>query len=565
MVMNVLLETGMDPQQIDPAAVHQALCRTKGDMDAALDIILADSSVLDAILEVTPTHDLQPCNGANDKGRVGAARRSLVAADAEDERALELALSASAAMAEEEEALSRRQVSTMRDFESQVQELSAEQARMDAERRRFDELQLEMAMLLSQLEESAGNSAEEELLRHQLRSVQGQHSQMQAKLNPELSPFSDVDTNSNAAPPPDEQAQAEVQGLKQQIEQLMTAQQEERQMYEAQLRTQANQITEASAQRQAELEASSNAPPHTQSMEYVQMCAELERHKLVSAELASHRQQYEAVRAELDMRIATEARHVSSSEAKIAALRADCERLHQQLEHERAAAALAAEAPPGSSLPDIHAADKTEKEITDMTGQLKQEQDKLLQVQSAQAELVESLKRAHAEEMQRLQESLDSESTNRKAVRKKAKDLAHELESRKAQNASQEEKMKKLQMQAKAALAEKLAAQSQAVRLNSERDQLKDDVQRANDENARLRAQLEAATAAQQGSTSGVTTNRPRVSAFAAFPAPEAEDFEGSVVEPSRPKKSQMHVPHTPTTAAYHLPTKFDPCIPGGF
>lgn len=67
------------------------------------------------------------------------------------------------------------------------------------------------------------------------------------------------------------------------------------------------------------------------------MCAELERHKLVSAELASHRQQYEAVRAELDMRIATEARHVSSSEAKIAALRADCERLHQQLEHERAA------------------------------------------------------------------------------------------------------------------------------------------------------------------------------------------------------------------------------------
>lgn len=55
-----------------------------------------------------------------------------------------------------------------------------------------------------------------------------------------------------------------------------------------------------------------------------------------------------------------------------------------------------------------------------------------------QAELVESLKRAHAEEMQRLQESLDSESTNRKAVRKKAKDLAHELESRKAQNASQE-------------------------------------------------------------------------------------------------------------------------------
>lgn len=84
-------------------------------------------------------------------------------------------------------------------------------------------------------------------------------------------------------------------------------------------------------------------------------------------------------------------------------------------------------------------------------------------------------------------------------------------------------------------------------------------------QNARLRAQLEAATAAQQGSTSGVTTNRPRVSAFAAFPAPEAEDFEGSVVEPSRPKKSQMHVPHTPTTAAYHLPTKFDPCIPGGF
>lgn len=36
LVMNVLLETGMDPQQIDPAAVYQALCRTKGDMDAAL-------------------------------------------------------------------------------------------------------------------------------------------------------------------------------------------------------------------------------------------------------------------------------------------------------------------------------------------------------------------------------------------------------------------------------------------------------------------------------------------------------------------------------------------------
>ena len=51
---------------------------------------------------------------------------------------------------------------------------------------------------------------------------------------------------------------------------------------------------------------------------------------------------------------------------------------------------------------------------------------------------MKSLKQAHAEEIERLKSNLDSASTNKAAMKKKAKELAQELAAKRAENAAQE-------------------------------------------------------------------------------------------------------------------------------